>query len=414
MYYLISTLGCRLNQAQSAQIEEKLLNYNLLPAKSRPPDIIIINTCVVTKKAERESRKVIRKLKRTYPKAKIVLTGCLANLYKNKKPKNLKIDFLIPNENKKDLPKILNLKPQKLTQTPSFLFDKYPSGGRKLIPIQTGCNNFCTYCIVPYLRPSPSSRPVGKIISQINSLPQNIFEVILTGINLSLFKPSLSFLLTHLLKKTTIKRIRFGSININCFSDQFINLYQSPRLCPHFHIPLQSGSDKILKLMKRPYNTNNYLKTIKKIRRQIPHVNITTDIIVGFPSETKSDFKKTLNLCQKLQFSKVHIFRYSPRPQTQASNLKPQVPEKIKKIRTQKLTQKTKKVSQKVLSSQIGKTHQVLLEEKIGDYHRGYTKNYFNVYLKSKKPYQTKIVKVKIKAVQNNHLIAVLDKKNSS
>jgi len=413
MRYLISTLGCRLNQAESAQIEKNLLRHGLLPAENLPPDIIIINSCVVTQKAERETKKAARHYKKLYPNAALIVTGCIVNYWQKTKKhklyqKELDINFLIKNQDKKKITKILNLRKKDKTIKigNSRLFDKYPSGGRKILPIQSGCDNFCTYCIVPYLRPT-YSYSIKDIISEIKKLEkQGIKEVILAGINISLYQPGLAKLLNQILTKTTISRIRFGSININAFSNKLIALYsKTSRLCRHFHIPAQSGSDKILKLMKRNYSTKEFIDTVKKIKAQIPDVNITTDIIVGFPGETNNDFKKTLSFCRRLCFGKIHIFRYSPRPKTPAARFKNQVQDIIKKTRAQKLAKINKTSQKKLLAAQIGKTHKVLLEEKIGEYHRGYTDNYFDIRTKNPSPYKIKIVNVKITSFKDKYLI---------
>ena len=322
--FLAINFGCRVNAAELNQLSQKYmdLGYTPCPVKGRvgegfSPDLIIINTCSVTKKGDIESLSRIRKLSQKYPKAEIIATGC-ARLDKVKDLPHLTI---IQNNDKDNL---------SATYTPQIL-DKFSYTNRYLLKIQTGCTQMCSYCIVPYRRPKLWSLPIQNALNTVNNAINNGYqEIIITGINIEQYEEGFSQLLESLLKETTIPLISFGSIPINCIDNKFIELLiKYPRRISSFlHIPIQSGSDKILTSMRRPYNKQKIINTFNKLKSIKPPTlqgevaegrrgfEFGTDIIIGFPGESDADFQETLDLCQSINFSKIHAFKFSPRPNT--------------------------------------------------------------------------------------------------
>jgi threonylcarbamoyladenosine tRNA methylthiotransferase MtaB len=339
--FLSVNFGCRVNSAETNLWSQKLIDQGYIPAQTNP-DIILVNTCSVTKKGEYESISKIKKLSIDFPKSKIIATGC-ANL---KKVKNLKNVSVFDNSQKEDLLSDLNC------QYTHKIGDKFSHTHRYLLKIQSGCTANCSYCTVPSKRPYLWSLPIDTAVNTVNQAVKDGYqEIIITGVNIDQYQYGLSNLILFLLKNTSIPLISFGSIPINSVDDQFIKLYhQYPNRLSHFlHLPIQSGSDKILKLMHRPYNvkkikeTFNYLKSLSPLLVKGGAgggLSFGTDIIVGFSGETESDFQDTFNLCQSIGFTKIHVFKFSPRPNTPARKLfldSPKISKEIIKNRSQKI-----------------------------------------------------------------------------
>lgn len=293
--FLSLNFGCRVNSAETNQFSQSLIDKGYIPS-NEDPDIIFVNTCAITKKGEYESISKIKDLQKKYPNAKFVASGCA------------------------DLSKLQNVEIFDKQNLPSFythqIKDKFSHTNRYLLKIQTGCTANCSYCIVPSRRPKLWSLPIDEAVKIVNKL-QNYQEIIITGVNLNQYLPGLSNLVEALLRETRIKLISFGSVPINCIDDKFAKLFPNSRLSNFLHIPIQSGSDKILKLMSRTYDKKQIVETFSKLKNVI----FGTDIIVGFPTETDLDFEETLNLCQSIGFSKIHTFKFSPRPGTPAREL---------------------------------------------------------------------------------------------
>jgi len=332
--FLAINFGCRVNMAETNQWSQTFLDQGFIPTTIYDlPSIIFINTCAITKKGEKESINKIKLLSKLYPKAQIYISGC-ANFDKIKNLKNINI---VTNDEKE---KILTSLKSSYT---SSIDDKFSHTNRFLLKVQSGCSQFCSYCIVPFRRPKLYSLSIDNAIDTINNAVKNSYqEVIITGVNLDQYSYGFSNLIEQLLQKTEIKLISFGSIPINCIDQKFISLFSkySNRLSHFLHIPIQSGSDKILKLMNRPYTKKDILKKIYDLRSINYDLNFGTDIIVGFPTESDQDFQKTFNLCQKISFSKIHTFKYSPRPNTKARILfenSPKFSKEVLKFRSQKI-----------------------------------------------------------------------------
>ena len=325
-HFLAINFGCRVNAAETNQLSQIFIDQGFIPAT--PPAIILINTCSITQKGEKESLGKVRQLHRLYPKAIIFVTGC-AHLNKITDIPNT---FIFKNKFKERLLKDLNC-----AYTPQIK-DKFSHTHRFLLKIQSGCTQYCTYCTVPYRRQYLWSLPIDKAIQTVKkAISDGYQEIIITGVNLDQYQPKLSNLIKNILIETNIKLISFGSLTINTLNQELLDLYQNPNFFPrlsHFlHVPIQSGSDKILKLMNRPYtkkdilNSFNLFKTAKFSLLQGGKsegqggLSFGTDIIVGFPNETEKDFLETYKLCQQIGFKKIHTFRFSPRPQTPAKFL---------------------------------------------------------------------------------------------
>jgi threonylcarbamoyladenosine tRNA methylthiotransferase MtaB len=340
--FLSISFGCRVNAAETNQWSQFLINQGFIPTKNQSPNLILINTCAITKKGEKESINKVKQLHQKYPNSQIYVTGC-ANFKKIENLSNIKLF----NNNQKE--KLLN-------QLKSFyspdIKDKFSHTNRYILKVQSGCTQFCSYCIVPFKRNYLWTLPIKDAVNTINQAIKNGYkEVIITGVNLDQYKPGFSNLIESLLKETDIKLISFGSIPINCIDQKFINLLFTFnfRLTNFLHIPIQSGSDKILKLMNRPYTINDIKEKFAKLKKITPcpvkgrvgeGFRFGTDIIVGFPTETEKDFQETLNLCQKIGFSKIHTFPYSPRPNTKARILfenSPKITKEVLKSRSQKI-----------------------------------------------------------------------------
>ncbi|MDD4937664.1 MAG: MiaB/RimO family radical SAM methylthiotransferase [Candidatus Shapirobacteria bacterium] len=339
--FLAVNFGCRVNMAETNQWSQILINQGYLPTKLNP-NIILVNTCSITKKGEKESINKIKFLHQKYSKSRIFVSGCASF----EKIKNLPNISLFRNNQKEKLLKELNS-----SYTPNIK-DKFSHTNRFLLKIQSGCSQFCSYCIVPFKRPKIFSLPIKKAIDTAKKAIQDGYqEIIITGVNIDQYQYDFSDLIKSLLDQTTIKLISFGSIPINCIDQKFINLFKSyPHRLSHFlHIPIQSGSDKILKLMNRPYITKDVIKKFNQLKK-IPSISFGTDIIVGFPTETNQDFQETLDLCQKIGFTKIHTFKYSPRPNTNARILFENSPKISKEVLSNR-SQKIRFISQNKLPS---------------------------------------------------------------
>jgi len=329
--FLSVNFGCRVNSAETNQWSQILVNQGYLPTTSNP-DLIIINTCSITKKGDLESLGKVRSLHQKYPKAKIYVTGC-ANL---EKLKNITNVFIYQNNQKEEL-----LKELKSSYTPK-IEDKFSHTHRFLLKIQSGCTQFCSYCIVPFKRSQLWSLKIEDAINTIQKAVKNGYqEIIITGVNLNQYEYDFSDLIKNILEQTDIKLISFGSIPLNCIDKKFIKLLKKypQRISNFLHIPIQSGSDKILKLMNRPYTKKDIIKKFDQLKK-IKGLSFGTDIIVGFPTESEKDFKQTLNLCQNIGFSKIHTFKYSSRPNTKAKIIhgtNPKISKEILKSRSQQI-----------------------------------------------------------------------------
>jgi len=386
MTYKIFTLGCKVNTYESQIMEEKLEAAGYKKAEN--PGICIINTCTVTNTADSKSFKIIRRVKREYPEAIIVVVGCLPQ---NKKEdvEKLGVDIILGNKNKSEIVSYLKKYNKKQT-TDVYSLDNVPfecmqlnnfNLTRAYIKIEDGCNNYCSYCIIPYVRGNVRSKTHEEVLIEANSLIKNGHkEIVLTGIHTGHYHDKnydFSDLLIDLLKIKGLERLRISSIEITELNDKFLNVLKNNKvLVNHMHIPLQSGSDEILKLMNRKYDKEYFISKINKIRKIRPNMSITTDVIIGFPGETEELFEETVETIKKIKFSKLHVFPYSNRKGTPADTMPDQVPNEIKKTRVKKLMELSKTLEIEYMNKFIGEELEFLPEIEKNQKAIGHTENY--------------------------------------
>jgi len=385
MKIVIKTLGCKANRYESDKVQDIFGKENyvsdLQTYKLNDADVILINTCTVTQNADKKSRQSISPLKKRFPKAKVVIFGCGANIAKEEYTKLPNVDYVI--QKREDLYELLenfsNDFPESC-ETTNFSENRT----RSLIKIQDGCNNFCTYCIIPYARGREKSVPLEEILKEVREKIANGYkEIILTGINIGMWKHKnmdLPDLIETILAETDLPRLRLGSIEPQMYPDKFYNLFKNKRFCPHLHVSLQSGSDTILKSMNRHYDKTLFTSMIRNLRKASPNIGITTDVIVGFPGESQKLFEETLKYIQEIQFSKIHIFPYSRRKGTIAASMVNQIPPDIKKERCAKMAKIERIMRENFYKNNIGTVQNVLIEtideNGIG---KGFTPNYIRV-----------------------------------
>ena len=426
MKFYIYTLGCKVNTYESNVMSDLLKDKGYKEVSNlEDADVYIINTCTVTNTADNKSLKIIRQAHRTNPNALIVVCGCMSQ-HRFKDLIGMEgVSVVLGNKNKskiaeyiekyqKDKKQIVDI--YDLTDVPFETmklnnFDKT----RAFVKIQDGCNNFCSYCIIPYTRGRVRSKNPDTVIKEIKSLVKNGYkEVVLTGIHTGHYGSDIDTSFPELLKRIVkiegLKRLRISSIEITELNDDFLSvLKDNPVIVSHLHIPLQAGSDKILSLMNRKYLTPYFLDKVEKIREIRPNINLTTDVIVGFPGETEEDFLDTINFCQEVKFTKIHVFPYSRRKGTKADLMDEQIPENIKKERVKRLMEVSNNLEKEYLDKFISTTVSVLIEENKDGYSIGHTGNY----LKVKIPGNIKcneIVSVKIIKRENLELVGEYEK----
>lgn len=390
------TYGCKVNQAESQWWEKKLNDYGYeIIQNIDEADFLIVNTCAVTHKAEVQSRQIINKIKKMNKRA--IITGCYVNLA-GLEGRDSGIEF-IPNERKEFLINQFEAKNKYISSN----FSRH----RAIVKIQDGCTNYCSYCIVPHLRGKPRSKRIEKILDEIYQYSEmGIKEIVLSGINLGLYgidfrdkTINLNSLIKVILEKTTVPRIRLSSIEINHINQEFLEIISDSRICKHLHIPIQSGSEKILKLMNRPYTSKAYTEKFERIIKEFPDLSIGTDVIVGFPTESKGDFEDTLNLLNNLSFSYIHVFSYSKRPKTIAAQIKEQVPESVKKERAQILNEVSKEKRINYINKFLNSNLPVIVENKKNGYFSGTSDNYIKCIFRGDNLNSGDIVTIKLQSI---------------
>ena len=389
--FLIKTLGCKVNTYESEFIRTLLLQNNFEEVFDNA-DICIVNSCTVTNTADNKSKQVINNIKKINPNAIVVALGCFTQFRRNEITNLIDADIILGN---KDKSKVLDyIKEYEKTKKQIVVFDdmedldfedmeikEFHHRHRAFVKIEDGCNNFCSFCIIPYVRGRVRSKDFNKCIMEINDLAlSNHKEVVLTGIHTGQYNSNnkrLSDLIFKISQINQIKRIRLSSVEIVELDEGMMRvLKEVPSFVSHLHIPLQAGSDRILKLMNRRYDTNEFMNIVNEIRKIRPNISLTTDVIVGFPGETEEDFNETLKFCEKVGFAKIHVFPYSDRNGTVASKMKDKVPGNIKKDRVHRLINLSNKLEQKYFTKFIGSEVEVLIEEEKDNLYYGFTDNY--------------------------------------
>ena len=385
MKAVVFTLGCKVNACESLSIIKNLedLGYEVSTELSYA-DLYIINTCAVTKEAEKKSRQAIARVKKYNQNAKIIVVGCASQLNAKSFACKDGVSLVSGTVGKSQIHQNLQ-KTGVDVKEHSGVYENFSTPKhlktRAFVKIQDGCNNFCSYCIIPYLRGRSRSRSKESVLEEINAI--NALEVVLTAINVTAYSDSgndLASLIDYL--KDVTCRIRLGSIEENAINENLLNkLSNLKNFAPHFHLSLQSGSDKVLKDMNRKYDSQGFLNGVNLIRKYFKNAGITTDVIVGYPTETNEDFLKTVEFCKTAKFSDIHPFVFSPREGTVAYKLQ-DLPANVKKERLNALITLKNELKSQFIEDNLGLEHEVILEDYDGDYTSGYTANYIKVYVK--------------------------------
>lgn len=387
MRFAITTLGCKVNQYDSQRIREALVNTGHVEQSFSSPgaDCYIINTCSVTHRSDAEGRKLIRQALRN--RGRVIVTGCQSVVY----PYDImslsdQIELVPP-------PKMGN----HLGVNLPCVISRFGGHSRAFVKVQSGCNNFCTYCIVPHARGKPKSRHIEDIIEEINILDRNGYkEVVLCGINIGLFEGGLVALIRTILKNTSIPRIRISSVEPWTFEDELIELAaEDPRVCKHLHLPLQSGSDKILSGMGRPYSADYFRNLVAKVRSASRGITIGTDVMVGFPGEDAACFQETWSVLNESDITYMHVFPYSVRSGTPAATFSHQVDAATKKDRSKRLRELSFKKREAFIRSQLGSTEQIIVTQENRGLFSGVSSNYIRIHVPCYAP-EYKLMRVRL------------------
>ena len=416
MKFYIYNLGCKVNSYESNVMKENLEANGYIEGNEDNSDIYIINTCTVTNTSDNKSLKIIRRVLRNHPDSITIACGCMTqvnSLYL----KDLNVKVIIGNKGKSKIVEYINeyLKTKKqIIDITDFKDDKFEdmclnnfNKTRAFVKIEDGCENFCSYCIIPYARGKVRSKEPDLVIEEVSNLIKSGHkEIVLTGIHTGHYGADINYDFAHLLKRLVsikgLERLRISSIEITEITDEVLNVLKNyPNLVSHMHIPLQSGSDTILKLMNRKYDKKYFEDKIKKLRSIRKNISITTDVIVGFPSETEELFNETVDTIKKIGFSKIHVFPFSLRKGTKAESIPNHVDDITKKTRVKQLVELSKELENKYMDKFINNKVLVLPEIYKEGYLIGHTDNYLNVRFKGKSDLLNKIIEVKI--INNNY-----------
>ena len=426
----LHNLGCKVNAYETEAMQHLLeeAGYEIVPFTQKA-DVYVINTCSVTNMADRKSRQMLHKAKKNNPDSIVVAAGCYVQTSEKEVLNDLSVDIVIGNDRKHDLVRLLDeYSLDSVNDTvddindgkhdfEELFIDQTKEHTRAFIKVQDGCNQFCSYCIIPYARGRVRSRRFENVIAEVERLAANGFkEVVLTGIHLSSygvdFEEDIGLL--ELIQAVNavkgIERIRLGSLEPKIVTEHFASeLSKLDKICPHFHLSLQSGCDATLKRMNRKYTTKEYERGCELLRKYFVHPAITTDVIVGFPGETEEEFEQTKAYLEHIHFYEMHIFKYSKRKGTRAAVMPDQIDEQIKTARSEKLIALGHDMSKEFRKFYIGKNEEVLFEEKavIGDkeYFVGYTKEYVKVAKKTDENLENQIVSGRISGMLTDEIL---------
>ena len=419
----LHNLGCKVNAYETEAMQQMLeeAGYEIVPF-SEKADVYVINTCSVTNMADRKSRQMLHRAKKLNPDAAVVAAGCYVQTKEDEAKCDEAIDILIGNNQKKELVERLDAffagRGEKVEAVvdinhekqafEELTLDHAAEHTRAFIKVQDGCNQFCSYCIIPYARGRVRSRNVQNVLEEVKRLAASGYqEVVLTGIHLSSYGIDCGESLLHLIQMVHqvegIRRIRLGSLEPRIVTETFAEeLAKMEKICPHFHLSLQSGCDATLARMNRKYTTEEYENACNILRKNFTHPAITTDVIVGFPGETEEEFEETRKFLEEIDLYEMHVFKYSIRKGTKAADMKPQINDQIKAKRSNVLLEMSKQHQKEFETKQLGMVKEVLIEEKMhgkDHYYTGHTKEYIKVALYSEEPLENKIVKVKLRQI---------------
>jgi threonylcarbamoyladenosine tRNA methylthiotransferase MtaB len=406
------TLGCKLNQAETESLADRFskAGFQLVPP-SDGADIYIANTCTVTHIADRKSRHWLRLARRRNPQALIIATGCYAQ--RSRQELAQLADFVVDNKEKEHLlalTQTLSLEGRRLNEgeTKQSQVLAATVRTRSLIKIQDGCHSPCTYCIVPKVRPHEYSLPASQIIDEVKQkVALGYKEVVLTGTKVGSYRDNstdLRDLVQRILRGTGIERLRLSSLQPSEISSEFFALWQDERLCRHFHLALQSGSETVLQRMRRSYSLNQYQRTVNLIKEMIPDAAITTDIMVGFPGESDDEFEQSYSFYQQAAFANIHVFPFSARPETAAARMPEQIKDKVKQERNQRMLELSRSSRRRFCKQFLRQTMLILWEKETNPgsgIYSGLTSNYIRVFAHSEKSLSNEITPVKLVELHN-------------
>ena len=428
----LHNLGCKVNSYETEAMTQllKKAGYEIVSFQDQA-DVYIINTCSVTNMADRKSRQMLHKAKKQNPNAVVVATGCYVQTATEKVAQDLSIDLVVGNNRKKDIVEILNeyyaekeageqvkeeyvIDINHTDEYEDLEISTVTEHTRAHLKIQDGCNNFCSYCIIPYARGRIRSRTMESIKAELERLSASGFkEIVLTGINLSCYEDNGKKLIDVIEMADNvngIERIRLGSLDPEVVTEDFVErLGKVKKICPHFHFSLQSGCDKTLKAMNRHYTSDEYYEKCQIIRKYIDNPAFTTDVIVGFPGETEEDYISSREFVKKVKFAELHVFKYSKRDGTVAAKMPNQIDEKIKTLRSEDLIKTGEELTKEFRQAKIGQDTTVLFEEKIlldnKEYWVGHTVDYIKIAVPEKENLEGQIRKVNVKDFLTNEIM---------
>ena len=424
------TLGCKVNQYETEAMLELFEKDGYEQVDSEEyADVYVINTCTVTHMSDRKSRQYIRRVKRKNPDAVIAVVGCYSQVSPEEILEIEEVNLVMgTNDRRKIVEEVKKIDATKKASTVDDIMkvkafeeieiSQTNGKTRAFMKIQDGCDRYCTYCIIPYARGRVRSRDLDSIISEVEKLVDNGYkEVVLTGIHIASYGKDLrdsEIKLLDIIKEINkvegIERIRLSSVEPILFTDEFVSeVSKMKKVCPHYHLSLQSGCDETLKRMNRRYTTQEYKQIVDRLRENIPNVAITTDVIVGFPGETNEEFQKKYEFLKEIELSQMHIFKYSPRKGTPAATMENQVDPQMKHFRSEKLINLAKENFNKFTNKFIGQDLEVLFEQNIGNNrYEGLTPNYIRVVVESDKDIRGEIKKVKINGIKDEYVEGIL------
>jgi threonylcarbamoyladenosine tRNA methylthiotransferase MtaB len=422
------TLGCKVNQYETEAMIELFKNkgYTIVSEEDFA-DIYVINTCTVTNMSDRKSRQFIRKAKKINPNCLVAVVGCYSQVSPEEVENIEDVDVIIGTNNRNMIVELCEesrntgrrinkvIQSNKLRSFEEIKINTVETKTRAYLKVQDGCNQYCSYCIIPYARGPVKSREYIEVENEVKELAKNGFkEIVLTGIHIASYGKDLGDInLKKLIYKLSfideIKRIRLSSIEPNVIDEEFMKIsLNTQKVCDHFHLSLQSGSDTVLSRMNRKYNTKEYYEKVDLIRKYFPNAGITTDVIVGFPGETDEEFKETLDFVQKIGFSKIHVFKFSPRKGTKAYSMKDQIPSNIKEERSKRLIELSDSMMYDFHKKLIGEQADVLFESKHKeDFYEGYTTNYIRVTKQFETDMVGQIKRVTLKEILDDKILAI-------
>lgn len=410
------TLGCKVNQYESEAMLELLLREGFQEAADgEEADVVVVNSCTVTATGDQKARQALRRAKKQNPGAVAVLTGCWPQAFPREAAEFQEADIVLGTKNRAALlphilsyfshkQRIVDIAPHEAGEKfEAMRVSSFHGRTRAFLKIEDGCNRFCSYCIIPYARGRVRSKPLSEIRAEVKSLAAHDYrEVVLTGINLPAYGQDLGLHLCDAVEaaceEPEIRRVRLGSLEPEQLTEEVIaRLQRQKKLCPQFHLSLQSGCDETLRRMNRHYTTAEYRQIVKNLRAAFPGCAITTDIMVGFAGETEEEFQTSLNFAKEIAFAKVHVFAYSRRPGTKAYTAPDQVPEKVKEERSRVMIAVTLATQRAFLRAQVGNTEEVLFEQAADkNVYEGYTGNYTLVRAVSPMPLHGQLLPVQI------------------